>query len=206
MNIMANVFFMADLHLGHKAIGKYRHGVSNVEENTEKLKNNFNTMVSKRDTVYFLGDIAFSWEMLMELKTWNGSKILIAGNHCTDHTTMAQIIDSGVFNGIYALKKYKEFWLSHAPIHPTELRGKTNIHGHVHYQTLEDARYVNVSVDNTDMRPVDLNHIRKVMRMRQNDSYTPSMEVRLQEEINSALGIRGPIERKTTKYSDMIIP
>ncbi len=206
MSNMANVFFMADLHLEHKAISKYRQCVGSVEENTEKLKTNYNGIVTKRDIVFFLGDVTFSFEALMELKTWNGEKILVAGNHDTDHLTMEQIIQAGVYNKVYGLKKYKEFWLSHAPIHPDELRGKVNINGHVHHQTVADARYVNVSVDNTDMRPVALNHIREVVRMRQRDSYVPSANINLQEEINAALGIRGPLQKTTTKYSDMIIP
>ena len=31
---------------------------------------------------------------------------------------------------MYSLYRWHEFWLSHCPIHPGELRGKLNIHGH----------------------------------------------------------------------------
>ena len=67
---------------------------------------------------------------------------------------------------MFGLYKYKEFWLSHAPIHPCELRGKRNIHGHVHQNHVmdehhkRDNRYINVCVENTDGAPVSLDKIR----------------------------------------------
>ena len=56
--------------------------------------------------------------------------------------------------------KYKEFWLSHAPIHPEELRDRINIHGHVHYKNIDDARYFNVSCENIGFKPISLENIR----------------------------------------------
>ena len=63
----------------------------------------------------------------------------------------------GKFNRVGALFKYKEFWLSHAPIHPAELRGRKNVHGHVHNKTIIDPNYFNLSVENClGSAPVDL--------------------------------------------------
>ena len=83
-----------------------------------------------------------------------GRKHLILGNHDLDrpHRGMLQLMR--VFGDrIYSLHKYKGFWLSHAPIHPSELRGKRNIHGHVHSNTLDDNRYYNACLENTDYKP-----------------------------------------------------
>ena len=79
---------------------------------------------------YFLwGDIAFSFEALQEISTWAGhQKILICGNHDLDRIGMKTV--SQYYDEVYSLLKYKEFWLSNCPIHPDELRGKFNIHGH----------------------------------------------------------------------------
>jgi calcineurin-like phosphoesterase family protein len=57
--------------------------------------------------------------------------------------------------------KYKGFWLSHAPIHPEELRGKPNIHGHVHTNTLNDSRYFNASLENIGYKPVSIEEVRR---------------------------------------------
>ena len=67
------------------------------------------------------------------------------------------------------LEKYKGAWLSHAPIHPAELRGKINIHGHVHYANVLDEtgkldnRYFNVSLENTGGCPIALNVIKEIL-------------------------------------------
>ncbi len=46
-----------------------------------------------------------------------------------------------------SLVKYKNFWLSHAPVHPGELSGKKNLHGHTHFELMGDPRYINVCVE-----------------------------------------------------------
>lgn len=157
---MSAVYFLSDLHLGHKNICKFRTGFTSVEEHTALIKENYHKRVTKRDTVYFLGDVAFDEESLVDVKTWVGAKkILIAGNHDLDHHTMKQLVE--VYDEVYSLRKYKEFWLSHAPIHPDELRGKINIHGHTHYHNIDDARYVNVSMEQINYTPIELHEIRR---------------------------------------------
>jgi len=85
-------------------------------------------------------------------------KVSVTGN-CTDNIPMSEIVKH--FDSVYSLKKYREFWLSHCPIHPAELRGKMNIHGHVHYATLDDKRYFNTSLENIDYKPINIEEIRK---------------------------------------------
>ena len=74
-----------------------------------------------------------------------GRKVLICGNHDTDHNPMKILCE--YFDEVYSLYKWHEFWLSHCPIHPDELRGKLNIHGHVHHATINDKRYFNTSLE-----------------------------------------------------------
>ena len=156
---MSAVYFLSDLHLAHKNICKFREGFASVEEHNALIKENYHKRVTKRDTVYFLGDVAFDKESLADVKTWVGTKkILICGNHDLDHHTMKDLVE--VYDEVYSLKKYKEFWLSHAPIHPDELRGKVNIHGHTHYHNIADARYVNVSMEQINYTPIELHEIR----------------------------------------------
>lgn len=141
---MANVWFTSDLHFGHKNIHKFRLEVESEEENRQRIKDDWNRLVTKRDDVYVLGDAAFTEDTLEEFKNLPGRKFLIRGNH--DEFSSYNYLQ--YFQDVYGLKKYKEFWLSHAPIHPDELRGKINLHGHVHYQSINDPRYVNMSVEN----------------------------------------------------------
>jgi len=141
---MANVLFCSDLHFGHKNIHTFRPGMDSEEDNRWRICEDWRKRVSKRDIVYVLGDACFTMDTIFEFGDLPGKKILIRGNH--------DLLDTQVylkyFDGVYGLLKYKEFWLSHAPIHPVELRNKVNLHGHVHYATIPDKRYLNCCPEN----------------------------------------------------------
>jgi calcineurin-like phosphoesterase family protein len=136
---MTQTWFGSDFHLGHKNIQKFRKEVDSCEHNIERICDEWGSTVKKRDTIYLLGDICFSQESLEILGKLKGSKVLIRGNH--DRFPLSSY--EGVFENVYGLFKYKEFWLSHPPVHPQELRNRVNLHGHVHYDTVPDERYFN---------------------------------------------------------------
>ena len=158
---MATVYFMGDAHLDHKNITKFRTQFSSVEEHNQIIKENFHKVVTKRDLVFMLGDMCFSREALEDIKTWKCErKILICGNHDLEQgITMRDLCNT--YDAVYSLKRYKDAWLSHCPLHPNELRGKKNIHGHVHYATLDDDRYFNTSLENINYSPINIEEIRK---------------------------------------------
>lgn len=87
-------------------------------------------------------------------------KVSVTGN-CTEYISTSKLCE--VFDEVHGLLKYKEFWLSHAPLHPDELRGKKNVHGHVHTESVNDLNYLNVSVDSSFMNffPRTLHEIRQ---------------------------------------------
>ena len=69
------------------------------------------------------------------------------------------------------LVNYKNFWLSHCPIHEQELRGRLgNIHGHLHGAYVEDQsgsinyNYFNVNLDNNDFKLVELDTIKNYFK------------------------------------------
>ena len=141
-----SVYFTSDPHLGHKNIHRFRSYIKSSEENTELFVKHYEKTVRKQDIVYFLGDVAFDEESLDLLSQLKGRKIIIKGNHDDIIETKLQ---AEVFEEIYGMLKYKEFWLSHCPIHPAEMRkAKGNIHGHVHNHSINDPRYLNVCTDN----------------------------------------------------------
>lgn len=149
-----SVFFIGDPHLGHRNIAKFRPFVTDCKDNTDKIVHDWKLRIKKRDTVYVMGDATFSDEALDTLSWLPGKKILIKGNHDDFVTTAAQ---SNVFDEIHGMLKYKAMWLTHCPMHPDELRGKPNVHGHVHQKSIMkrnwygrkvyDRRYLNTSVD-----------------------------------------------------------
>ena len=133
---MSKVYFTSDWHFGHKAILKYRK-FDTIKEHDQTFIDNFNKTVNKRDTVFFMGDIAFTSESLKQLKELRHchKKILYLGNHDTLKTE--EYLE--YFDEVHALRSYKSFWLSHAPIHPQEMRKRIgNIHGHLHASVLKE--------------------------------------------------------------------
>lgn len=149
-----SVYVIADPHLGHRNISVFRSFVTSSDHNTQLITDDWRKRVNKRGIVYVLGDAAFSYDALNIIGNLPGKKILIKGNHDDMVSTKAQC---EVFDEIHGMLKYKGFWLTHAPIHPNELRGKPNIHGHVHNQSIMkktllgkkvlDERYLNMCPD-----------------------------------------------------------
>lgn len=161
---MANVYFISDLHLGHKNAVKWRTQYMNEQDMYQDLFTKWHATVTKRDIVYVLGDCVLSEDRIEDFKTWRGRKILICGNHDRDRLSMKQQLE--MFDDVYGLLSYKEFWLSHAPIHSDELRGKFNIHGHTHSHNIDDFRYLNVSVEQFDGKPIELVAVRDIFSKR----------------------------------------
>ena len=156
------MYFIGDLHAGHKNICKFRQQFESEEQHFQHMKDVYHTIVTKRDRVFFMGDTAFTKERLRDIATWVGHKTAILGNHDLEkECTIRDYVEA--FDDVQGFMKYKEFWLSHAPIHPNELRGKINIHAHVHSATIDDDRYFNTSLENIGYKPISLQEIRKIV-------------------------------------------
>ena len=154
---MSVVRYISDPHFGHRNMAIKR-GFVDEEEMNKHIVKQWNSVVSKKDVTYILGDItmekATQYYWLNEL---NGIKKVILGNH-DEPQHVPELLK--YVNNVAAMKylKHKEYGniiLSHAPIHPCELeyRFNINIHGHVHENTLPDKRYINVSAEVIDYKP-----------------------------------------------------
>lgn len=158
---MSKIYVISDTHFGHKNITKYRPEFKTDMEHDAYILQRIKDVVRKRDVLIMLGDIAFTRDALLKLKSIHCTKQLILGNHDMqfDRQHFQELFD--VFARVDALRSHKGVWLSHAPIHPDELRGKKNVHGHTHYSSIDDERYYNVCVEQTDYMPVDLKELIK---------------------------------------------
>lgn len=152
---MSRVLLMSDLHLGHRNIHKYRTQFQTAEEHHEVVWDNLASNVMKRDHIVFLGDVAFTHEWLEKIKTLKvAHKTLVCGNHDLERGIhMNHLV--AVYDQVYALWNKRNFWFSHAPIHPMEIRGKLGvIHGHLHDAVVDDPRYLNVCLEHTEYKPI----------------------------------------------------
>ena|SRR3990167_379231 len=149
---MGRVFVISDLHFGHRNMAIKR-GFKDENEHDEFIVTSWNKVISKRDTVWILGDITMEktshYHLLDRL---NGFKKVVLGNH--DRPQHIPELLKYV-NSVCGMVKYKGYILSHCPIHPCEVnRFKANIHGHVHENTLDDNRYRNVSCEVVNYTPI----------------------------------------------------
>jgi len=164
---MSIPYFIADTHWGHKNICQYR-PFDSPEIHNKLILDNIVYKVDKRDTLWLLGDIFFDAELakdIMDELSYIRNIRWILGNHDGENTERQGIVSEALSRGwkVYSMFSYKGFWLSHAPIHSLELRGKPNIHGHVHDKTIPDRDYINVSCENTSYAPVSLTKIQDTL-------------------------------------------
>jgi len=159
---MSRVFGLGDTHFGHKSILKYRTEFKTVQEHDDFIINNINKTIGKRDTFILFGDIAFDKtgiETLKRIKFCN-KKILILGNHCAQHMNKEETKEYfSLFDEVIGSKKWKGAWLTHIPIHESELRNSYCIHGHTHNAIVDDTRYVSVCCEKVNYTPADLQKV-----------------------------------------------
>ena len=163
---MSTKYVISDLHFGHKNILKYSgalRGGTTVEEHDAWLLDQINSTVKKHDLLYILGDVAMERESLKLVKKIKaGNRILVRGNH--DIYDTREYLE--YFAQVHGMISYKgTFWLTHCPIHPVELRGRLNIAGHIHQNSIKlpdgtlDNRYINACVEMTYGVPQNLDKL-----------------------------------------------
>ncbi|QXO10844.1 hypothetical protein pEaSNUABM54_00018 [Erwinia phage pEa_SNUABM_54] len=155
---MQRVFIVGDGHVSHKNICKQRPQFSSVAEHDEFFWDLLSPL-TKRDQLIMAGDMFFTRESLYKLRKFPFRKILVMGNHCTDHEPdFRDLVE--VYDDIHESIKKNWFTITHRPMHPAALRKRINVHAHQHGDTLPDSRYINVSLEATGFRLVDFEEIR----------------------------------------------
>lgn len=157
-------YVISDLHLGHANILKHSgalRGGTTAAEHEEWIIHQWNSVVTKHDLTYVLGDAAFNRQALHLFKKLKGTKHLCKGNHDIESLKAYQ----EYFGQIYGIHNYRRvFWMTHAPIHPGSLRGMYNLHGHTHQNKVlldkePDLRYINVCVESSFGVPQNLDDL-----------------------------------------------
>ena len=124
----------------------------------EAMVANWNNVVKPKDKVYHLGDVVINRKALSLLERLNGDKVLIKGNH-----DIFKLNDySKYFRDIRGYHVMDKCILSHIPVHRSQsIRFRSNIHGHLHSNVLDDSWYINVCVEHTNFTPIAWEEIRK---------------------------------------------
>lgn len=184
---MSKIKFISDTHFGHKAICKYRTQFNTPEEHDEFVFDSICSNVGPEDHLWILGDIAFTHEVvhyLERIKKYCKTLNLVLGNHDTDSPIRQEVMKRlvNIADTTHTLTKKGGHWISHYPIHPDELRGKFNIHGHVHNKSIAhpykeskfDDRYINVCCENVNFIPISMQEIKQGWRGHNRERYRNS--------------------------------
>lgn len=156
-----SIWFTADHHFGHKRIIELAHRpFASVEEMDEAMITKWNERVMPGDTIYHLGDFAFT-DHTPYLERLKGQKRLVCGNH--DHSkrvkqakgwaTIDDLLHITVGETPIVLCHYGlRVWnRSHY--------GALHFYGHSHGNLPGDTQSCDVGVDCWDFRPVALGEI-----------------------------------------------
>lgn len=158
---MTRLMITSDLHLGHKNIHKFR-DAKTAEDHHEFVFERLATSINKRDSIIFIGDIAFDKYWLDKIKSINcAKKLLVCGNHDTDNgIKMRDLVNA--YDDVVSMYSRRNYWFTHCPIHPSQMRGRiANIHGHLHSKVINDERYINACVEHTDYYPISFSELTK---------------------------------------------
>lgn len=164
-------FFISDMHFGETALtqanqkegGKIRRPFANAKEMDEVIIQRWNETVSDEDTVWVLGDMVVSG--MKKLALLKGDKKLVAGNI----DDLGSVLKTGLFSEITmaAWPKKTGLMLTHIPVHPSQLGNLRNVHGHTHEVSVPDPRYLCVSVDQIDFRPISVDEVERRLMARE---------------------------------------
>lgn len=164
-------YITSDWHFDHKnAYGKRgfigtREDFSTIEEMNSYIIKSINQTVSGEDTLYVLGDAAFStppraYELLTQI---NGALVIIKGNH--DSSKTLKYLENHNYKlsngkdkftivevGLRKKRNGVVYYLTHLPFSVRSY--KTNIKslcGHIHEQYADDINTLNVGIDSPEI-------------------------------------------------------
>lgn len=162
-------YTIADLHFDHPNNAKLR-GFDNSSLHDEMIVDSVNSTVNPTDYLYLLGDIVIGkagWEIIKGIVCRN--IILVPGNHCGERSRIQHDFFNRVI-GTYARRLPGSrigAIFTHIPVHPDCLdRWTVNVHGHLHKQSIADDRYLCVSAEQLNYRPICMETITEIFLSR----------------------------------------
>lgn len=164
------IWFTADWHLGHFNIIKYcNRPFEEVIDMRGTILQQYNDRVKHRDTVYFLGDLAFR-DVIGDstIQAMNGKKHFIRGNHdisvnretlekyCRSVSDIKEIVIEGQWIVLchYPMRTWNK---SH--------HGSWQLHGHSHGTVFPLKNQLDVGVDCNNYHPVSYQEIKRKIKL-----------------------------------------
>jgi len=149
----------SDLHLGHRKVAQMR-GFDDTKAHDDYTIDSLASHVrNKHHSLWVLGDVAFGGRgNIARLHEVPGTKKLVMGNH-DRYPTLAYL---DVFNKVLGCAELAGLLLTHIPVAEQQFwRYPANVHGHLHNNVIPDLRYINVSLEQTGLKPVTLEQLKE---------------------------------------------
>ena len=151
-------YLVGDLHLGDPSVIKYRKQFPTLGYHDQYICDEVLAPLNKHDLLTMVGDCLVGSSSLELIKKFPCRKRLVMGNHDTEKKfNFSDLV--GVVDEVVSSYNSKGFTVTHIPIHPLHLRGRRNIHAHLHDQIIEDPRYVGVSLEQTGYKLITIEEI-----------------------------------------------
>jgi calcineurin-like phosphoesterase family protein len=170
----AYVWFTADTHFGHRAMVEREWGrkFPDIDTMDRAIIDQWNAVVSKRDTVFILGDFSFrnSAETVGIIGELNGRLHLIEGNHDRGLAKYALDLFDRVTPYLELKINGKRVCMSHYPFrswHQMQY-GSWQLHGHCHGNLAGRGRQLDVGMDSAykltgTYRPLHFGEIEEIL-------------------------------------------
>jgi calcineurin-like phosphoesterase family protein len=175
-----SVFFTSDLHFGHhNIIAHCKRPFVGVNEMADGIIANINAVVTPKDDLYILGDVAFSDPTPLVARI-NGRKHLIVGNHDEPKKSKLHACAFQWIKDTYELRvDGQKIWLAHYPHRawPGSHRGSWHLYGHSHGGMPPYGKSLDVGVDCWDYKPVSFETIKARM-----DAVAENVDHHIREE------------------------
>lgn len=139
--------YISDTHFFDQRIFDLCHRpFKNMADYLNEAKKRWNEKVGKEDTMFLIGDIACVWsdDEIGYLKSLNGTKILVTGNH--DLPFLEKKDSSKVFQYrkdiIYLKDDGRDVVLCHYPLFQwvDDFKGSCLVYGHIHNKILPEIK------------------------------------------------------------------
>lgn len=157
-------FWISDYHFNHTRMANMR-GFPSYEEMNEAIISSHNSVVSKKDNVFYEGDFCFRDDPCQFLDRLNGHFYFIRGNHdqkIIKHKKIVRWVD-----GYYDVKLHgQKITLCHFPMLTWECShyGAWMLHGHHHSNFTGQGKMLNVSWEGLKGLPISFDEVVEIMK------------------------------------------
>lgn len=165
-----NIWFCADLHLGHKNILKLcNRPFKTIEEHDSYIINRYNELISDDTTIYILGDICWnqSYENYKNIFTQlKGKKYVVLGNH-DNKQNLIRCKKDGLICDLFENKTIQidniRIFLAHFPYREWNgfYKGAYHFYGHCHGILDDFYQSTDVGIDCWEYEPVSFEEVKE---------------------------------------------